>query len=249
MIAALHAPPPLPPPARTCGLAGGSWFLPRLNLGSEFGLFLALTGHRITGADAVHAGVATHFIPSSGLGALRADVSAALSARSHWGRHDATAALALVLNRHAAPLPEFSITTNQLAALKAAFGHASAEEIVKSMHAAARHAAATGDESGAAFFGKAAKSLDRASPTSLRVTLEQMRRGAALPSLAACLTMELRIAMHFMEGAEFYEGVRAQLVDKDGKPQWSPSALAGVSDAAVAAFFSPQRSTAELRLS
>lgn len=227
---------------------GGSFFLPRIPLGPAFGLFLALTGHRITGADAVHAGLATHFVPSAGLAALREDAAEALRKRTPRTRDDAVAALSLVLDRHAVPLPAFTITPSQLRAIGGACGRASVAEVAEALHASAREAA---DVSDAAFLGKAAKTLDRASPTSLRVTFEQLRRGAALPSLAACLAMELRVALRFMHGrsADFYEGVRAVIVDKDGKPAWEPSTVDGVSDAAVEAFFAPlQPPTHELRL-
>ena len=223
---------------RPCPLPGGSYFLPRLPLGPEFGLFLALTGHRLVGADAVHAGVATHFVPQEKLAALRADAAQELRAHAHWSRGDAVAAVSIVLNRHAVPLPDFTITRSQQLALRHAFGGASAAEVVEAVHAAAKEAASTED---AAFLAKAAKALGRASPTSLRVTFEQLRRGAALPSLAECLKMELRMAMHTMTAsADFYEGVRALLIDKDGKPQWSPAVLADVSDASVNAYFAPR---------
>lgn len=223
---------------RPCPLPGGSYFLPRLPLGPEFGLFLALTGHRLVGADAVHAGVATHFVPQEKLAALRADAAQELRAHAHWSRDDAVAAVSIVLNRHAVPLPDFTITRSQQLALRHAFGGASAAEVLEAVHAAAKAAASTED---AAFLAKAAKALGRASPTSLRVTFEQLRRGAALPSLVECLKMELRMAMHTMTASgDFYEGVRALLVDKDGKPQWSPAALADVSDTSVNAYFAPR---------
>ena len=186
----------------------------------------------------MHAGVATHFVPSASVSALHADVAATLSARTHWAFGDATAAVSLALNRHAVPLPEFSISQSQLSALKSAFSQRSVAEVAATLHASAKAASRDEDILDAAFLGKAAKALDHASPTSLRVTFEQLRRGAALPTLAACLAMELRVAMHFMTGGngDFYEGVRAALVDKDGKPNWSP---APHSQSAVDAYFAP----------
>ena len=178
------------PSLKLAFFSGGSWFLPRLPLGPEFGLFLALTGHRLVGADAVHAGVATHFIPSSGLAAVRSEVTAALAAKSHWSCGDATAAISVVLNRHAAPLPHFTITGHQLKLLKKIFARTSAAEVAAELHAAAKAASSAEALQDAAFLGKSAKSLDQASPTSLRVTYEQLRRGAELPTLAACLAME-----------------------------------------------------------
>lgn len=216
---------------------GGSYFLPRLPLGPAFGLFLALSGHRLVGADAVHGGVATHFVPSKDVPNLRNAISAALGARTHWSRSDAAAALSLVLDKHAAHLPPFSISHSQLSAINRAFSHTSATEVLAGAHSEAKHA--TTGTADAEFLGKIAKSLDRASPASLCVTLEQMRRGAQL-TLAECLRMELRIALHAMDAGasgDFYEGVRAILVDKDGRPAWEPARLQDVAD--VSPFFAP----------
>jgi enoyl-CoA hydratase len=226
---------------------GGSFFLPRLPLGPAFGLFLALSGHRLAGADAVHAGVATHFVPSADLPRLRADVVSTLGEQTHWSRGDAAAALSLVLNKHAAPLPQFTVTPTALAAISAAFSEGSVDAVVAATHAAAKDATSAGSPD-AAFLGKAAKALSRGSPTSLRVTFEQMRRGANL-TLAECLRMELRVALHAMSAGaspDFYEGVRAVLVDKDNSPVWSPATLEGVHD--VSSFFAPLKPASELHL-
>ena len=57
--------------------------------------------------------------------------------------------------------------------------------------------------------------------------------------LAACLDMELNIVAHLTRSADFREGIRAAVIDKDRKPQWAPSSLADVSDAAVEDYFRP----------
>ena len=81
--------------------------------------------------------------------------------------------------------------------------------------------------------------MARASPTSLCVIAEQMRRGAAL-DLAACYAMEFRLVRRFMAGADFYEGVRAVLTDKDpAGARWTPARLEGVRDEDVRAYFAP----------
>ena len=89
--------------------------------------------------------------------------------------------------------------------------------------------------------------LRRAAPTSLRVTLEQMRRGGASP-LRSCYIMEKRMAIRFMARHDFYEGVRSVLVDKDNAPKWNPAELRDVGRANVAAYFEPLPPEQELRL-
>jgi enoyl-CoA hydratase len=66
-----------------------------------------------------------------------------------------------------------------------------------------------------------------------------MRRGATL-SLRECFAMELRLALRFMQRPDFYEGVRAAVIDQDGKPVWNPKTLEELDASAdVAKFFEP----------
>ena len=76
------------------------------------------------------------------------------------------------------------------------------------------------------------------SPTSLKVTLEQMRRGRDL-DIEPALVMEYRISQHLMARPDFFEGVRSILIDKDRAPKWRPETLAGVSAESVADCFAP----------
>jgi enoyl-CoA hydratase len=83
------------------------------------------------------------------------------------------------------------------------------------------------------------------SPTSLKIALAQMRRGSAL-DFAACMRTEFRIVSRVVHGHDFYEGVRAVIIDKDQRPRWRPSALAAVSAAEVERHFAPLASELEL---
>ena len=80
--------------------------------------------------------------------------------------------------------------------------------------------------------------LDTRSPTSMKITLEQLRRGSEL-DLDAVLQMEYRMSQACMEGHDFHEGIRAVLVDKDHKPQWKPATLEEVDEALVERHFAP----------
>ena len=53
------------------------------------------------------------------------------------------------------------------------------------------------------------------------------------------VAMEYRVVNYIMEGNDFFEGVRAILLDKDNSPSWNPATLDGVSDDAVAGHFAP----------
>jgi enoyl-CoA hydratase len=65
-----------------------------------------------------------------------------------------------------------------------------------------------------------------------------MRAGAGL-SFEACMATEFRIVSRIIHGHDFYEGVRAVIVDKDNAPRWRPATLAEVSDAEIARHFAP----------
>ena len=84
---------------------------------------------------------------------------------------------------------------------------------------------------------RAADAVESKSPTSVRVTLRALREAADMSSLREALDMEYRLARRPHHSSDFIEGVRAQVVEKDRSPQWSPATLAEVADAAVAAHF------------
>ena len=66
------------------------------------------------------------------------------------------------------------------------------------------------------------------SPTSLKLALAQIRAGKAL-AFDACMQTEFRIVSRIIHGHDFYEGVRAVIVDKDNAPRWRPATLDEVS--------------------
>src|SRR5262249_43016647 len=80
--------------------------------------------------------------------------------------------------------------------------------------------------------------LRRCSPTSLKVTHHHVRLARAL-DLGATLVQDYRLACRFMDGHDFYEGVRAALMDRDLSPRWQPGRLRDVSEAAIAGYFAP----------
>ena len=75
------------------------------------------------------------------------------------------------------------------------------------------------------------------SPLSLKIALAQVRRGKAW-SFEDCMLCEFRIVSRIVYGHDFYEGVRAVIVDKDNAPRWKPAMLAGITDADVERHFS-----------
>jgi enoyl-CoA hydratase len=80
--------------------------------------------------------------------------------------------------------------------------------------------------------------MAKRSPMSMAVAFEQIRRGASL-DFEAAMVLEFRIVSRIVHGHDFYEGVRALIIDKDNQPRWQPDTLSGLDPAAIAAHFAP----------
>ncbi len=198
---------------------GGSWVLPRLP--GKLGIFLGLTGYRAKAADTIYTGIGTHFLNSDKLDKLKKGL-----VKAEYGA-DPAATVTQVLEKHGtdpgeAPLAKHRKTIDKCFAAKTVEGIIDA--LVKADTDFAREIAAD---------------LTRMSPTSCAVSLAALRRGAKMEEFDAVMTMEYRVAMGRMRHPDFYEGVRAQLIDKDRKPRWSPGTLEAVSDEAIEAHFGP----------
>ena len=232
---------------------GGSHFLPRLPGGGALAMYVALTGARLQGQDVLHAGVATHCVPKERLGAL-VDQLCALD-HHQYAAGDASQSHGGGAEKEVGPtiysvisdmLDDFSMEPlpfglePEMADIQRCFAPTlSVDEIMVALEKT--------EGAGSTWAAATLKALRRASPTSVKVTHELLRRGKALP-IADCLEMEFTVSQHFMRGGEFKEGVRALLVDKDRSPKWAPARLEDVSDAMVEAFFEPIEGVEPLKL-
>lgn len=206
-----------------CGIGlfpdvGGGWFLPLCP--GELGTYLALTGHRLKAADAVYAGIATDFVPSERLPALIADLAAA-----DWSG-SANDVVDRVMRAYAAA-PGDAPLSGDAPAIDRCFAADTVEEVV------ARLETEEGEWAVAAL-----KVLGRNSPTSLKISLRQLRLGRNM-DYDSCVTMEYRLSQRSLAGHDLFEGIRAVLVDKDRNPAWQPAALSDVTAALVDGFFEP----------
>jgi enoyl-CoA hydratase len=198
---------------------GGGWFLPRLP--GETGTYLALTGARLNAAGACALGIGTHFVPSSRLEGFEAQVASAMAAGS-GGRQ----AVNDVLERLAEPAGPDPLAPHR-AVIDSCFKPNTVEGIIDALSA-----------EGSDFALETRDNLLHKSPTSMKISLELMRRGKEASSLAEVLVLEYRLSQACMAGHDYYEGIRAVLVDKDHAPKWQPATLADVGDDIVAAHFS-----------
>jgi enoyl-CoA hydratase len=189
---------------------GGSFFLPRMP--GELGMYLGLTGTRLKTADALYTGVATHFVPAAKREAL---VSALASGKPPD---------AALRQSEAAPtsdMPEIRPGIDRI------FSADNVEAILSSL-----------DREGTDWARETAKTIRTKSPTATKLAFRQIRNGKTL-SFNDCMRMEFRMVYRVIAGHEFYEGVRATIIDKDGAPRWNPAQLSDVSDTDIDAYFAP----------
>ena len=201
---------------------GGGYFLPRCP--GQTGTYLALTGHRIGAVDAIYCGYATHYVPAAG----HQDLLDALMQEDFRDAANAHQAVEEVIARFADEAPGECTLAPVREQIDRCFGHDRVEDIAAAL--------AREDD---AFAEKALETLYAVSPTSLKVTLRQLREGETL-HFAKVMTMEYRLSQALVRYPDFYEGIRAALIDKDKQPKWHPSRIEDVSDAQVGAFFAPR---------
>ncbi|XP_051167481.1 3-hydroxyisobutyryl-CoA hydrolase, mitochondrial isoform X2 [Leptopilina boulardi] len=205
---------------------GGSYFLPRLK--GKLGFYLGLTGHRLKGIDVYLAGLATHFVPKSQLDELTETLLSPKNVNVEE-----------ILNNYQAKNlnQEFSLESH-MKEINRCFSAKTIEEIIEKLHA-----------ENSQWANSVIEILQKVSPTSLKVTKKALDNGANF-DLSESLKMEYRLACACLsKEGDFYEGVRALLVDKDQKPMWNPKSINEVTDEYVNQRFAPLSDNLELTLS
>ncbi|MEU6767348.1 enoyl-CoA hydratase/isomerase family protein [Streptomyces sp. NPDC046853] len=191
---------------------GGTYLLTRTP--GELGTHLALTGSAVGAGDALLCGLADHYVPSERL----PEFTAAL----------ADADVSEVVARYATAAPGGELAAHR-EWIDACYCADSVEEIVDRLYDSGERAAK-----------EAAETVLGKSPTSLKVTLAALRRASALASLEEVLDQEYRVSATAITAPDMVEGIRAQVVDKDRDPHWSPAELSQVTDADVDRHFLPR---------
>lgn len=199
-----------------CGIGlvpdvGGTWLLGRAP--GRLGEYLGLTGARMSGADAIHAGFADMYIASGDL--------AALAARLCESGDPAAAA------EFAQPAPDSALASQQ-GEIERCFAGDTVLDCLAAL-----------DGLEADWAQKAAKAIRRNSPTALICTLEAVRRARGFSRLEDALELEYRFVSRCMEQGDFLEGIRAAIIDRDRKPKWNPARLEDVTPEMASAMLAP----------
>jgi enoyl-CoA hydratase/carnithine racemase len=168
-------------------------------LPGHLGAYLGLTGARLKGYETVTAGIATHYVNSEKLEQLKeALLARGPAALEEFGERHSDEAVA-ELRR----------------GVDRAFAHDTVEEIIRAL-----------ERDGSPWARATLETLRKVSPTSLKVTLRMLRE--APKDREGCFRLEHRLSSHFLAQKDFYEGVRALLVDKTNDAKWSPATLGEV---------------------
>ncbi|HMN54840.1 MAG TPA: enoyl-CoA hydratase/isomerase family protein [Sphingopyxis sp.] len=192
---------------------GGGWYLPRLE--GRVGVFLALTGARLDGAECLALGLATHYLPSEKLAEAKERIA------QHPDR------IGGILGELSVTAPPAAIT-GQIDRINRLFASDRYEDILVALEA-----------DGGEWAAKELDALRTKSPQTCKVALRQLKEGGAMPDFASQMRQEYAIGSHVVQMHDFIEGVRALIVDKDNSPQWDPPTPEAVTDAWIDAIFAP----------
>lgn len=197
---------------------GASYLLTRLP--GAVGRYLGLTGESLHAADALAMGLVKQIIPQGCFSDFIQALTDAELSRQPLACIQACAA------EFALDCREGVLNQPVLETLQACFSEESIETIIARLQI----------QTSTAWGARVAALLLKKSPLALKVTLAQLQRAQTMP-MAGCLAMDYRLVSHFMQGHDFYEGVRALLIDKDKSPRWQPRSLSAVSLSQVELYF------------
>ncbi|RMZ89463.1 hypothetical protein DV736_g3328, partial [Chaetothyriales sp. CBS 134916] len=229
---------------------GGSFFLPRLD--GEIGTYLALTSERLHGVQALYAGIATHYIDSSVLAPLTTRLSE-LVFHDYSTLDDRLKLVNSTIAEFTSSLPspdsyEAGKNGNLSGSLREAIDRCFKYNKIEQIISAVEKETSSSDQQIAAWAKSTFKTFSIRSPTSLKVTLQQLRLGKRW-NISETFVREHQIAAHFMAHPDFTEGVTARLINKPATaPKWQPGTLASVSVEDVDRFFEKKNGVDEMPL-
>jgi enoyl-CoA hydratase len=192
---------------------GGGWYLSRLP--GRVGQYLALTGHRLDGAECVNLGLASDYLTSDTLDDAKARIAAAPTEIEE------------ILGELGAPVPEAKIVTHE-EDINRLFESDRLEDIYAVL------------ESEGGIWGAATlATLRTKSPQTMKVSLRLLKEGRQMVDFAAEMAQEYAVGARVVVRHDFLEGVRAVIVDKDNAPVWDPDTPEGVTDDLIDTIFAP----------
>jgi enoyl-CoA hydratase len=192
---------------------GGGWYLSRL--AGRIGQYLALTGHRLDGAECLALGLASHYLHSDALEEAKARIIADPQA------------IEAVLADLSSPSPDARILAHR-GAIDRLFASDKLEDVLAALEADDGEWAA-----------QQLATLHTKSPQTMKVSLKLLLDGKTMPTFEDEMRQEFAVGSHVVQRHDFIEGVRAVIIDKDNAPKWSPATAEEVSDHLIDQIFAP----------
>ncbi len=192
---------------------GAGWYLSRGP--GRMGRYLALTGHRLDGAECLALGFATHFLPSDALDEAKRRVT------------ETPQAIAAVLDELSVPAPDAAITA-RVGEIDRLFASDELEEVFAALEA-----------DGSQWATAQLATLRTKSPQAMKVSLKLLLDGHAMPTFEDEMRQEYAVGSRVVQRHDFVEGVRAVIVDKDNAPRWDPATPEGVTGHVIDQIFAP----------
>lgn len=197
---------------------GGSYFLPRLP--GEVGQYLALTGNRIKKDDCLWSGLATHYCPSEDLAVLEKELCECDDVET-------------VLEQYRSKVADCDLSERQID-IDQVFSQPTLSDVFRFLQEMSND----NGEDRSQWAEKVLNTMRAKSPASMEIAFRQMREGRKL-SMPECMQLEYRIVSRVLSGSEFYEGIRAAIIDKDGAPRWAPNSIEAVDHNLIDDVFAP----------
>lgn len=179
------------------------------------GLYVGLTGTSLKAKDALWFGLATHYVPSSALPSLKADLENGMGIEN-------------VLSRYGDTCEDKGFLEMHQAVIETHFNKSSLKEIFESLA-----------EDPSPFAKNSLNTLKAKSPTSLAITFRQLKGQNPPLSFTEGMKQEFRLSQHLVTSHDFREGIRAVLIDKDHLPRWQPLCIEDLTEQDIDPFFAP----------
>lgn len=193
---------------------GASYFLNKAPGG--VGMYLGLTGNSVGASDSLYGGFATHFIPQAKYPqVIEALFDVDISQPKNIDK---------VLEVYHEQLPEGMLQAHQ-GKIDALFLQPTLEQVFQAL-----------EDDQSSFSQDILTALKMRSPISLKMTFELLKRNKD-KNLAEAIEVEFQLSQAFIKNHDFFEGIRALLIDKDQKPQWSPATLEKINSSIINQYF------------
>jgi enoyl-CoA hydratase/carnithine racemase len=178
----------------------------------QTGFYLGLTATRMSPGDAIYAGFADTYMPSDKL----PDLSEALNEEGIRAISEFSLAPPASKLKELRPMIDLHFEKSSVQEIVASFASPKSDWEYATLAA-----------------------LRRVSPFAAAAAFEALRRARQTRDLEPCLATEYRFAYRSLEGHDFFEGIRAAVIDKDRMPKWQPPRIEDVTPESVAAALAP----------